>query len=99
MKKDTAKAIPTEAKVQEISKKTAANYIGKASRDAYFKGRDQGQVDISQNARTQKRKDKQLNEYAHLPENLQSKGTLQCRNSMKRGCPGFCRQLHISRIS
>ena len=45
MKKDTAKAIPTEAKVQEISKKTAANYIGKASRDAYFKGRDQGTVD------------------------------------------------------
>ena len=34
-----------EAKVQEISKKTAANYIGKASRDAYFKGRDQGTVD------------------------------------------------------
>ena len=45
MKKDTAKAIPTEAKVQEISKRTAANYIGKASRDAYFKGRDQGTVD------------------------------------------------------
>ena len=43
--KDTAKSIPTEAKVQEISKKTAANYIGKASRDAYFKGRDQGTVD------------------------------------------------------
>ena len=34
-----------EATVKEISKKTAANYIGKASRDAYFKGRDQGQVD------------------------------------------------------
>ena len=45
MKKDTAKSIPTEAKVQEISKRTAANYIGKASRDAYFKGRDQGTVD------------------------------------------------------
>ena len=34
-----------EATVKEISKRTAANYIGKASRDAYFKGRDQGQVD------------------------------------------------------
>ena len=34
-----------EATVKEISKKTAANYIGKASRDAYFKGRDQGTVD------------------------------------------------------
>jgi len=34
-----------EAAVKEISKKTAANYIGKASRDAYFKGRDQGTVD------------------------------------------------------
>ena len=34
-----------EAAVKEISKRTAANYIGKASRDAYFKGRDQGQVD------------------------------------------------------
>ena len=32
-------------KMDEISKKTAANYIGKASRDAYFKGRDQGTVD------------------------------------------------------
>ena len=32
-------------KMNEISKKTAANYIGKASRDAYFKGRDQGTVD------------------------------------------------------
>ena len=31
--------------VKEISKRTAANYIGKASRDAYFKGRDQGTVD------------------------------------------------------
>ena len=34
-----------EATVKEISKRTAANYIGKASRDAYFKGRDQGTVD------------------------------------------------------
>ena len=34
-----------EAAVKEISKRTAANYIGKASRDAYFKGRDQGTVD------------------------------------------------------
>ena len=34
-----------EAKVQEISKGLAKNYIGKASRDAYFKGRDQGTVD------------------------------------------------------
>ena len=34
-----------EATVKEISKRTAASYIGKASRDAYFKGRDQGQVD------------------------------------------------------
>ena len=34
-----------ESTVKEISKKTAANYIGKASRDAYFKGRDQGTVD------------------------------------------------------
>ena len=32
-------------KMNEISKRTAANYIGKASRDAYFKGRDQGTVD------------------------------------------------------
>ena len=45
MKKDTAKAIPTEAKVQEISKKTAANYIGKASRDVYHKGQQQGTAD------------------------------------------------------
>ena len=45
MKKDTAKAIPTEAKVQEISKRLAGKYISKASRDAYFKGRDQGTVD------------------------------------------------------
>ena len=37
--------LKSEATVQEISKKTAANYIGKASRDAYFKGRDQGTVD------------------------------------------------------
>ena len=34
-----------EMTVKEISKRTAANYIGKASRDAYFKGRDQGTVD------------------------------------------------------
>ena len=34
-----------EATVKEISKRTAANYIGKASRDAYFKGRDQGTDD------------------------------------------------------
>ena len=34
-----------ESTVKEISKRTAANYIGKASRDAYFKGRDQGTVD------------------------------------------------------
>ena len=37
--------LKSEATVKEISKKTAANYIGKASRDAYFKGRDQGTVD------------------------------------------------------
>ena len=35
----------SEGTVKEISKRTAANYIGKASRDAYFKGRDQGTVD------------------------------------------------------
>ena len=36
-------------KMDEISKKTAANYIGKASRDVYFKGRDQATKDaISQ---------------------------------------------------
>ena len=40
-----AKVAASEATVKEISKKTAANYIGKASRDAYFKGRDQGTVD------------------------------------------------------
>ena len=40
-----ARVPASEANVQEISKKTAANYIGKASRDAYFKGRDQGTVD------------------------------------------------------
>ena len=82
MKKDTAKAIPTEAvkyphmmydpktgkevtaktpmdhakfskmgythekpKMNEISKRLAGKYISKASRDAYFKGRDQGTVD------------------------------------------------------
>jgi hypothetical protein len=38
-----------EAKVQEISKGLAKNYIGKASRDVYFKGRDQATKDaISQ---------------------------------------------------
>ena len=31
--------------VNEISKNLATKYIGKASRDAYFKGRDQGTVD------------------------------------------------------
>ena len=40
-----AKVASSESKVNEISKRTAANYIGKASRDAYFKGRDQGTVD------------------------------------------------------
>ena len=44
-KKKSKKEDTNEATVKEISKKTAANYIGKASRDAYFKGRDQGQVD------------------------------------------------------
>ena len=44
-KKKSKKENTNEASVQEISKKTAANYIGKASRDAYFKGRDQGTVD------------------------------------------------------
>jgi hypothetical protein len=51
-RKDGGKGHPDNKKkkskkedVNEISKKTAANYIGKASRDAYFKGRDQGQVD------------------------------------------------------
>ena len=49
MKKDTAKAIPTEAKVQEISKGLAKRYIGKAARDVYFKGRSQATKDaISQ---------------------------------------------------
>ena len=38
-----------EAKVQEISKGLAKSYIGKASRDVYFKGRDQATKDaISQ---------------------------------------------------
>jgi len=40
-----ARVPASETTVKEISKKTAANYIGKASRDAYFKGRDQGTVD------------------------------------------------------
>ena len=44
-KRKTKKEDTNEATVKEISKKTAANYIGKASRDAYFKGRDQGTVD------------------------------------------------------
>ena len=44
-KKKSKKEDTNEASVQEISKRTAANYIGKASRDAYFKGRDQGTVD------------------------------------------------------
>jgi len=44
-KMNPVKVKATEGNVQEISKKTAANYIGKASRDAYFKGRDQGTVD------------------------------------------------------
>ena len=51
-RKDGGKGHPDNKKkknkkedVNEISKKTAANYIGKASRDAYFKGRDQGTVD------------------------------------------------------
>ena len=44
-KMNPVKVAATEATVKEISKKTAANYIGKASRDAYFKGRDQGTVD------------------------------------------------------
>ena len=34
-----------EATVKEISKGLAKRYIGKAARDAYFKGRDQGTVD------------------------------------------------------
>ena len=32
-------------KMNEISKRLAGKYISKASRDAYFKGRDQGTVD------------------------------------------------------
>ena len=45
MKKDTAKAIPTEAKVQEISKGLAKRYIGKAARDVFQKGRDDATQD------------------------------------------------------
>jgi len=43
--KTLTKDIKDSTQVKEISKRTAANYIGKASRDAYFKGRDQGTVD------------------------------------------------------
>jgi hypothetical protein len=35
----------SESTVQEISKGLAKRYVGKAARDAYFKGRDQGTVD------------------------------------------------------
>ena len=44
-KMNPVKVKATEGNVQEISKGLAKRYIGKASRDAYFKGRDQGTVD------------------------------------------------------
>ena len=43
--KTLTKDIKDNTQVKEISKRLAGKYISKASRDAYFKGRDQGTVD------------------------------------------------------
>ena len=43
--KTLTKDIKDSTQVKEISKGLAKRYIGKAARDAYFKGRDQGTVD------------------------------------------------------
>ena len=44
-KKKSKKEDTNEASVQEISKRTAANYISKASRDTYHLGKRQGSAD------------------------------------------------------